>query len=45
MDKVFELKITWRDLAMLICAGVMILLIVLGVLFGFYLLIFMSVIC
>jgi hypothetical protein len=23
MDKVFELKITWRDAAMLICAGVM----------------------
>ncbi|MFM2488412.1 hypothetical protein ACO0KD_02235 [Enterococcus avium] len=35
MDKVFELKITWRDAAMLICAGMMILLIVLGVSFCF----------
>lgn len=35
MDKVFELKITWRDAAMLICAGMMILLIVLGVSFWF----------
>lgn len=35
MDKNFELKITWGDTAVLICAGTMILLLVLGISFWF----------
>lgn len=35
MDKIFELKITWRDAALLICAGAVILLLVLGISFWF----------